>query len=146
VVLPRSTNVATGLAATGRVTIDGGVISLPAAGLRVTFPPGAVAEPVDVTVSTASAKRVAYEFEPHGLIFARPVLVEQVLTGTSAANDAALRRALVATYLATGFVDQTDGAIVADEVLPLRFDTKGRVASFEVTHFSGYQLASGRKK
>jgi hypothetical protein len=135
-----------GPAVTARVTIDGGVIALPSAGLRVTFPAGAVTEPVDVTVRTASARRVAYEFEPHGLVFARPVLVEQLLSGTSAASDAALRRALVATYVATGFDDRADGAVDADEVLPVQLDARGRVASFEVLHFSGYQLASGRKK
>jgi hypothetical protein len=146
VVLPRLVPVPAGPAATARITIEGGVIALPSAGLRVTFPAGAVTEPVDVTVRTASARRVAYEFEPHGLIFARPVLVEQVLSGTSAASDAGLRRALVATYVATGFDDRADGAVDADEVLPVRLDARGRVASFEVTHFSGYQLASGRKK
>lgn len=146
VVLPRLVPVPAGPAVTARVTIDGGVIALPSAGLRVTFPAGAVTEPVDVTVRTASARRVAYEFEPHGLVFARPVLVEQLLSGTSAASDAALRRALVATYVATGFDDRADGAVDADEVLPVQLDARGRVASFEVLHFSGYQLASGRKK
>ena len=144
VVVARLGAVPIGLTATVRVTPEGATVVMPVAGLRVEFPAGAVAEPVDVSVRVASSRRVAYEFEPHGLTFARPVLVEQALAGTAAATDPLLRRALVATYAAGGFGDRADGIVLADEVLSVRVDDDGRSASFSVTHFSGYQLASGR--
>jgi hypothetical protein len=144
VVVARSSPTPSGPAVVARVTPEGGTIVLSGAGLRITFPAGAVAEPVDVTVKIASTSRVAYEFEPHGLVFARAVIVEQALAGTSAAADALLRRNLVATYVAGRFDDRVDGIVVADELLPVRLDGERMVASFSIAHFSGYQLASGR--
>jgi len=129
--------------ATAVITPDGGVLALPAAGLRVTFAAGAVAAPVSITVRTASVGRIAYDFAPHGLVFAAPVRVEQAIGSEAAAG---LTAGLVATYLAAGYTDRRDGGYTADEVLPLLAGADAGTATFEVRHFSGYQLASGRKK
>jgi len=129
--------------ATAVIGPDGGALALPAAGLRVTFAPGAVAAPVSITVRTASAGRIAYDFAPHGLVFAAPVRVEQAVGSEAAAG---LTGGLVATYLDAGYTDRRDGGYTADEVLALLPSADPRTAAFVVRHFSGYQLASGRKK
>lgn len=144
--LERTQLVAAGLAATVRVTPDGGTLALPTAGVVVSFPAGAVAVPLDITIRSASSRWVAYEFEPHGLRFAKPVTVRQTLNGTRAATDVAVRRDLRATYVAAGFDESAGGLVLADEVVPVTVDELGRSVSFGIAHFSGYQLASGRSK
>jgi hypothetical protein len=120
------------------------VLALPAAGLRVVFPAGAVSAPVAITVRTASSGRVAYDFAPHGLTFAAPVRVEQSVAREAAAGR--LPPDLVASYVAAGFTDSRDGVHTADEVSAVEVSGDAGIAAFAVHHFSGYQLASGRKK
>jgi len=143
VALTRVVSLRAPASATAVITPDGGVLALPAAGLRVTFAAGAVAAPVSITVRTASAGRIAYDFAPHGLVFAAPVRVEQAVGSEAAAG---LTADLVATYLAAGYTDRLVGGYTADEVLALLPTADARTATFVVRHFSGYQLASGRKK
>src|SRR5829696_7949402 len=116
VALTRVVSLRAPASATAVITPDGGVLALPAAGLRVTFAAGAVAAPVSITVRTASIGRIAYDFAPHGLVFAAPVRVEQAIRSEVAAG---LTAGLVATYLAADYTDRRDGGYTADEVLPL---------------------------
>lgn len=132
----------------------GGSITLPYAGLSVRFPAGAVDSPVRVTVRAHAGNRVAYTFEPHGLAFSAPVEVAQLLVATSAYGQTNVLRELQGAYLPYG-VQDLDAAGIArvEEVYPVRFRTfqsfQGEfvpaIATFEIGHFSGYMLASGRK-
>ena len=144
VALARAVPLRAPVAATVVITADGGELALPAAGLRVVFPAGAVSAPVAITVRTASSGRVAYDFAPHGLTFAAPVRVEQSVAREAAAGR--LPPDLVASYVAAGFTDSRDGVHTADEVSAVEVSGDAGIAAFTVSHFSGYQLASGRKK
>lgn len=142
--IARPSALAAPAAATALITPAGGVLELASAGLRVSFPAGAVSADVRVTVRTASTSRVAYDFEPHGLVFSAPVQVHQVVG--AAAIAAAPATPLLATYVSAGLPGTTDGGHLADEVLPVSLDAAAGTASFAIRHFSGYQLASGRTK
>jgi len=144
VALARAVPLRAPAAATVVITSDGGELALPAAGLRVVFPAGAVSAPVAITVRTASSGRVAYDFAPHGMRFAAPVRVEQSVAREAAAGR--LPPDLVASYVAAGFTDSRDGVHTADEVSAVEVSADAGIAAFAVSHFSGYQLASGRKK
>jgi len=123
----------------------GGVLELPEAGLRVVFPVGAVASPVWVSVQAPAGRNVAYRFSPHGMVFLKPVRVEQSLVGTEAEGNAALQLLLRGGY----FPLRLDHAARLDwlpvtEVYPVFYLDEARTrAAFYILHFSGYMMASG---
>jgi hypothetical protein len=93
-------------------------------------------------VTAPAGGDVAYFFEPHGITFARPVTVQQhlhALAGGKAPSDGTLFGAYVP--------DPADllgeGEALAAETYPISFDVTKSSASFTITHFSGYILASG---
>jgi hypothetical protein len=120
----------------------GGVIELQRSGLRVTFARGAVSAPVRITLSTASAGGVAYEFQPHGLRFAAPVTVEQNLGSTVAGSNAELASTMAAAYFSGSLEDGTAEVL---EYRPLSVSVQHRKATFTIEHFSGYLISVGRR-
>src|SRR5215210_8713338 len=63
----------------------GGTISIPATGLTVSFPAGAVTAPITITI-TADEKYVAYKMAPEGTRFLKDVIVTQSLSTTEFAG------------------------------------------------------------
>lgn len=124
----------------------GGTIALPSAGLRVTFPAGAVSKPVRITVTALSGELVAYTFAPHGLEFALAVTVDQDLRGTAANANRRLQEQLAGGYFVDAREDLDAVADVAlvSELLPATVDFAKNSVRFGVWHFSGYLLASGK--
>lgn len=133
---------------------NGGTIVVPQAGVAVRFPAGALANRTQITVRAHAGDRVAYTFEPHGLWFAAPVEVAQLLIFTSAYAEDDVLQELQGAYLPRGVADlDASGVASVAEVYPVRFRSfeqyRGRlvpaVATFQIGHFSGYMLASGKK-
>lgn len=132
----------------------GGTIVVPNAGVFVRFPAGALSNRTRITVRAHAGDRVAYTFEPHGLQFAAPVEVAQLLIFTSAyAEDDAMRE-LQGAYLPHGITDlDASGVASVAEVYPVRFRSFEQyderfvpaLATFQIGHFSGYMLASGKR-
>jgi hypothetical protein len=123
----------------------GGSISIPEAGLKVIVPEGAISRPVAFSVTAIGGKLVAYEFEPHGTHFAVPLRVEQkkdriILPagGDPTAGYFSDRQEL----------DDNSSVGVIEEERPVLdlVSAEGKVLVFSVEHFSGYLVASGRKK
>src|SRR3954462_2520002 len=56
-----------------RIDVSGGVIAIPATGLTMVFPAGAVSNPTTITV-TSDDKDVAYRMEPSGIHFNKDVV------------------------------------------------------------------------
>jgi hypothetical protein len=106
----------------------GGVLQT-AAGDRIVFPAGAVAQPTRITI-TSDKRYAGVELEPHGLQF--PAGYEPVLRISTAGSDVAKYRNVDVVY-----VDES-GAIA--EVLPT--SGNGAVLETHLQHFSGY-MASG---
>ena len=132
----------------------GGTIVVPRAGVSVRFPAGALANHTRITVRAHAGDRVAYTFEPHGLQFAAPVEVAQLLIFTAAYAEDDIMRALQGAYLPHGVADlDASGIASVAEVYPVRFRSFEQyydrvvpaVATFQIGHFSGYMLASGKK-
>jgi ZU5 domain len=128
-----------------RIDASGGVISIPATGLTMVFPAGAVSEPTTIKV-TSDDKYVAYKMEPSGIHFDRDVVVTQVLRFTEVAG-APLRTQLFAAYIAD------DNAKLSGKVPVLELEPSHTVFSaltglpeaqvWLIRHFSRYMLASG---
>jgi hypothetical protein len=123
------------------ITVDasGGVLNIPETGLRLTIPRGAVSARTTITVKSLAGLTVAYDFAPHGTKFAVPLEFSQDLAGTKVKAGAVLTGGYFAsptqllTWLGLGKVN---------EVLPARVEN-GR-AVFNVSHFSGYMVSTGR--
>lgn len=144
--LQRSTPLATDISASAVVGDAGGVLVIPSAGLRVEIPRGAVrGAPITITARALAGSLVAYEFQPHGKQFARALRITQDLSGTKWLETNVL--ALEAVYFKDkAQVDPLTGVVTVDEVLPAALDLlRGRV-SFQVQHFSGYAVSTGRAK
>lgn len=138
-VLARKQPVSGDLSSAAVIGPQGGELGLPSAGLRVTFPAGAVTEAVEIRVRAVPGTGVAYEFQPHGLQFQRAVRVEQSLRGTAVEGNPSQLRLVKGIYY-TGSLE--DGSARASEFQPTAV-FGGSVAVFSIFHFSGYLLGVG---
>ena len=143
-VLTRDTPLATSLSASATIGVLGGTIELPGAGLTVTVPAFAVTTPTTITVTAVAGSQVAYEFEPHGLQFAVPLGVTQVLDGTSASGQGLIPGQLFAGYFADlTALNPLNGTAIVSEILGVSVNLGHSRATFGIQHFSGYLLGTG---
>ena len=128
----------------------GGEIELWRTGVRILFPEGAVSENVLIEARALPGAVVAFEFGAHGLTFGAPVEIridrsrlrgswlergeEEVFDGTE------IRRYLVG-LLGVYFVGDPTSEVTPIETLPIYLD--GGDVVLEITHFSGYAVATG---
>lgn len=129
-------------------TIDasGGTIAIPETGLTMTFPQGAVAGPITITV-TSDEYYVAYKMEPAGTKFLKDVTVSQSLTTTEVAGET-LTKQLSAAYIADDTVSLSGKVPVAElepsyTVLSSGPSPLPLAHVWIIKHFSRYMLASG---
>jgi ZU5 domain len=122
---------------------NGGKIEIREAGLRIDIPSGAIpGNTLTITVHVLPGKAVAYDFQPHGTNFRKPLQFRQDLAGTSW-DDSRFKGALMGGY----FKDKSQlnlltGIALVDELLPIVI--KSHEARFDIRHFSGYMVSSGR--
>ena len=129
-------------------TIDqsGGTISIPETGLTLSFPAGAVAAPVTITV-TSDDKYVAYKMEPTGTKFLKDVTATQLLNTTSIFGSP-LRSQLYAAYIPDDNV-KLSGKVPVLEIEPgttifsVLSSLLPQAHVWTIRHFSRYILASG---
>ncbi len=125
---------------------SGGTISILETGLTMTFPAGAVASPITITV-TADEKYVAYKMEPSGTRFLKDVTVTQSLENTSIFGRA-LKSQLYAAYIADDNV-KLSGRVPVLEIEPsttifsVLSGLLPKSQVWTIRHFSRYMLASG---
>ncbi len=121
----------------------GGTIRIPQAGFTITFPRGAVSEPVTVRATALAGSNVAYRLEPHGLVFAREPVIEQDLGLTE------LLGRLLSLSLEGGYVpDESQlaaGTAVVTETQPAQLDLLRLRMRFNIRHFSAYVASSARR-
>ena len=129
-------------------TIDrsGGTISIPETGLTLSFPEGAVAAPIKITV-TSGAQYVAYKMEPSGTRFLKDVIATQLLAPTGV-GGAPLQDQLYAAYIGDDKLNLS-GIIKALEIEPSltifapHWPRLPQAEVWVIRHFSRYILASG---
>ena len=129
-------------------TIDqsGGTISIPETGLTLSFPAGAVAAPITITI-TSDDKYVAYKMEPTGTRFLKDVTATQQLNTTSIFGSP-LRSQLYAAYIAEDNI-KLSGKVPVLEIEPgttifsVLSSLLPQAHVWTIRHFSRYMLASG---
>ena len=124
---------------------SGGTLALPGTGLRVVVPANAIAEDqLTITVTAPAGRAVAYEFGPHGTRFSAPLTVEQDYRGLAVSGSTDLGALYVGYFATPEAFDAATGTATVSEEIPVRIDAKRSTASFQVWHFSGYMLSSGK--
>ena len=128
----------------------GGEIQLWRAGVRIHFPAGAVSQNVLIQARALPGSVVAFEFGAHGLSFDVPVEIRidsERLSGSWLArgeeeisDGTKIRRHLLG-LLGVYFVGDSTSGVTPVETLPMYMEDGAVV--LEITHFSGYAVASG---
>lgn len=152
-VLTRLVPLGTTYRASAVIGSAGGRVHLPQTGLTLTVPAGAVSGPTTFTVTAPAGAGVWYEFGPSGARFAKPLTVTQdvrftalsALTALSSLTARFAPPALEAGYFVDGTQDDATGTAVVQEFLPVTLDTKRLEVRFQVNHFSGYMVSTGRR-
>lgn len=139
-VLEREVALAEDVVVTRVIGVDGGVIEVPEAGLRLSVPRNALHAPTPISVRAHAGTLVAYTFEPHGTQFAQVVSADQSLAGTVAEESGV--RVSGRGYFSDAEAVQWDGNQAAVTELSLvREDASGGSVQFYLNHFSGYLVA-----
>ena len=148
IILQRTTPLSANLSASAVIGRAGGEISLPLAGVKISFPPGALTQSTTITMTALKGPYVAYEFQPHGIVFQEPVKITQDLAGTGASGVVALLNGMHGAYfdqsLDLSTVDpSTQQGQVQETQLGYFENNRGKI-KFYIGHFSGYLLSCGR--
>ncbi len=142
-VLQRGSALPSDITVKARIGAEGGSFAIPEAGLRIVVPRGAVSEPTDFSATAVAGRAVAYEFEPHGARFARPLQLSQELRGTEWIG-LPLLNFRAAYFKDRDQLDPIKSLLKVDEILPLSLDLLRLQLRFNVEHFSGYAVSTGR--
>ena len=147
-VVKRQSPLSGNVTASGTIGAAGGEIRIPSAGLRVTFPPGAVRTPTLITLTANSGGDASYEFQPHGIHFAVPVTVEQDVRYTIASRFPELEDKLRGSYyegnLNDDYVDAQHRFAHVKEVHTGTVNHAAHTFTFSISHFSGWVICTGR--
>jgi hypothetical protein len=116
---------------------EGGTIDIPATGFHLDIPKNAVYAPTLITVTAVQGSAVAYEFEPHGLVLNKRLIVTQNLGLTSIVSSL-LGRSFTGAYFTSRDDLHSDGTAFVHELEPTTTDLLSLQARFSIGHFSGY--------
>jgi hypothetical protein len=123
---------------------NGGLFQIPGSGLYIWVPPGAVDGPITLTATALPGRMMAYEFGPHGTHFNVPLQMYQDLGDAQLAPGLDLSKFEVGYFTDKAKLNtQTDQASIS-EFIPTSIEFSGQFVRFEVSHFSGYVIATGR--
>lgn len=130
----------------GTITPWGGTLTIPQADFTITFPVGAVSQLINVTI-TSDPNYVAYTMEPHGIKFARPVVVTQRLRNTAVFGQP-LSSQLFGAYHSDDTLDLGTLLNVLEiessaTIFAPGSSTLPEISTWSINHFSRYMLASG---
>jgi hypothetical protein len=140
--LQRTTPLAAPITVSQAIGVEGGTLTIPQAGVTVVVPRGALAQTTTITMTARAGSLVAYDFAPHGITFAKPLVFSQQLKGTNASL-------LSAPFLQLGYYSDPSlltkvGGLVS-ELLGGTLNTLTWTFTAPIPHFSGYIVTCGRR-
>jgi hypothetical protein len=121
---------------------DGGTLAIPEAGVTVTVPTGALSASTKITMTARAGTLVAYDFAPHGITCAKPLVFSQKLSGTNATLlSAPLLR--LGYYEDASLLTKTGG--VVSQLLGGVVNALSWTFTSSIPRFSGYMVSCGRR-
>jgi hypothetical protein len=126
----------------------GGSIDVPGTDFQLQIPKGAFdGKEMAITVRALAGYTVAYDFEPHGVVFNVPLKFVQHLGHTNLKGvkpPPGFNNRLSGAYFPkANLVDPTSGIAVVTELLPANLTWSGDQIVFSIWHFSGYMVSTG---
>ena len=122
---------------------DGGRIEIPELGFRLDIPAGAIpAASMVITVTALPGSMVAYDFQPHGTKFLKPLSIRQDLNGSNWDNLGVKGKLNGGYFKDVSQLNLTAGTAKLDETFPVTLQSSR--LSFDIIHFSGYMVSTGR--
>jgi hypothetical protein len=131
--------------ASATIGYNGGALAIPGSDFSIFFPRGALSSNTQITITSDSSGYVSYDMQPHGLRFAKPVVVTQSLRNTEVyGTDRALNS--FCAYFPNDLLN-LDGILKALEIETTTIFSgshgQPEVQTWILNHFSRYMLASG---
>ena len=129
----------------GTIGYDGGTLTLPGSDFTITFPRGALSNPTQISIVSDGNGYVSYDMQPHGIRFAKPVIVTQRLRNTSVYGTPAAWNAFGAYFA-------EDPSLLGGVLKALEIETttilagpsgQPEIETWQLRHFSRYMLSSG---
>lgn len=138
----RNVPLASSITVTKTIGVAGGTLSIPQAGVTVTVPSGALSASTVVTMTARAGSLVAYDFAPHGITFAKPLVFTQSLSGTNATilNAPLLK---LGYYSDPSLLTALDGLV--SELISGNVNLLSWTFTANIEHFSGYMVGMGRE-
>ena len=138
----------------GTIGYNGGSLAIPGSDFTINFPKGALSTSTWISITSDASGYVSYDMKPHGLKFAKPVIVTQRLDHTAVYGTPLSLNAACA-YFAKDPLDLS-GILKALEIETTTIysapsgQQSGQqqqlvpeVETWQLNHFSRYMLASG---
>jgi hypothetical protein len=130
----------------GTIGYYGGTLSIPGSDFTITFPRGALSNSTNITIISDGSGYVSYDMRPHGLRFAKPVLVTQKLKNTELYGTPEVWNSFGAYFpedptILTGLLRAVETTTTT--ILAAPDGTSPAIHVWQIKHFSRYMLASG---
>lgn len=129
----------------GTIGPNGGALAIPGSDFIIVFPRGALSRSTQIKIVSDGSEYVSYDMQPHGIKFAKPVIVTQRLTNTSVYGTPNALNAFGAYF-------PKDPLLLGGLLKALEIETttifsgpngQAEVETWQLRHFSRYMLASG---
>ena len=129
----------------------GGGISVPGTDFQLQVPNKAfVGKSLTITIRAYAGYAVAYDFQPHGMVFLKPLKAVQQLGHTNW-KSFNLPAGYYANWAGAYFADPSQlnlqtGKAFINEFFPGGVNVGGATMTWSVPHFSGYMVSTGREE
>ena len=124
---------------------EGGLLVIPGSDFSIFFPVGALSAPTPIAIVSDASGYVSYDMQPHGLNFAKPVIVKQRLRNTAVYGTPQAWNVFGA-YFPNDLLDLT-GILKALEIERTTIFSgptgRAEAETWQLNHFSRYMLTSG---
>ena len=127
----------------------GGGISIPGTDFQLQVPNGAFAgKSMTFTITAYAGRAVAYDFQPHGVVFLKPLKAVQQLGHTNW-KTFNLPAGYYVNWAGAYFADPSQinmqsGRALVNEFMPGGINVGGATMTWSIPHFSGYMVSTGR--